>query len=212
MPGTLTLTAQQLLDGMPGPVYVVDGDGRFLLVGRRNWGRQVAGAPGQVDPATLVGRNLFDFICGDDVQDLYRAILRRLRADPSQAYALPYRCDAPGMMREFRLTVSAVDGEDCPGFLFASQPVQQLQRPPIPLFDYQAHVALLADPSVPVLTICSLCHRVKANPGEEQDPGNWIDPEQYYRDGGSSRVSLSHGLCPDCYQQFKSDLGLPARR
>jgi hypothetical protein len=56
----------------------------------------------------------------------------------------------------------------------------------------------MQDPSVPLLVICSMCHRVLAQPGHEHDTASWVEPEEYYRTGGSAHVSMSHGLCPVC--------------
>jgi hypothetical protein len=195
-------TAQQVLDAINGPAYLVDDDARFLLVGQLHWSAQVADARGQPQPASLVGRCLFEFIRGDDVQQLYRRILTGLRADPGHAVELLYRCDSPGMMRAFRMTVTALAEAGNRSFLFTSQIVRQAQRPPLPLFDYHGLGALLGDPTAPVLAICSLCHRVKAKAGDDRKMENWAEPEQYYREGGSSHVSLSHGLCPSCYAQY----------
>jgi hypothetical protein len=206
--GSFQLSAQQVLDGICGPAYVLDEAARFLLVGRPYWRLQVDDAPGQIEPGDLIGRNLFDFIQGDDVRDLYLRVLARLRAKASAPVQLIYRCDSPGMMREFRMTASVVADGDSRGYLFTSQQIRHGQRPPLPLFDYQALAAFLHDPTAPILTICSMCHRVKSRAGDEDDPRSWVEPEQYYREGGSSHVSLSHGLCPACYVQFIAEVDL----
>lgn len=70
----------------------------------------------------------------------------------------------------------------------------------------------MQDPSVPLLVICSMCHRVLAQPGHEHDTASWVEPEEYYRTGGSAHVSLSHGLCPVCYAEFMAEAGLSERQ
>jgi hypothetical protein len=204
---TVNLSAQQVLDAISGPAYVVDEDAYIRLIGRPHWNAQVPDSPRRIDPQAIIDRNLFEFIQGEEVRQLYRRIMARLAEDPTQTADLAYRCDSPGMKREFRLTVSRVTAP-ARGYLFTSQVLSQSQRPPMPLFDYQALAALVGDPSPPVLVICSICHRVKARPGDDQDILNWIEPEQYYREGGSSHVSLSHGLCPGCYSQYLVNAGL----
>ncbi len=204
-------TAQQLLDAIWGPAYLVDHAGRILLVGQRHWHSHVGNAPGQPDPKSLIGRNLFEFISGGDVQALYRQILARIRSDPEHVWELDYRCDSPGMMRALRMTVSAVTGAEPGSALFSSQVLREGQRPPLSIFEYDKAVSL-TDPSVPLLVICSICHRVLAQPGHEDDVASWVEPEEYYRTGGSPHVSLSHGLGPACYAQFMAEVGLPARQ
>jgi hypothetical protein len=202
-----TFSAQQLLDAISGPAYLVDEEACFLLVGRPHWNAQVTDAPRRISPEALIGRSLFDFIQGDDVRRLYHKILAHLALHPTETIELAYRCDSPGMMRQFRMTVSAV-AAPTPNYLFMSQILRQSQRPPLPLFDYQALDSLVGDPTAPVLTICSICHRVKGRSGSNEDVLAWIEPEQYYREGGSSHISLSHGLCPACYKQYLVDVGL----
>jgi hypothetical protein len=206
------LTAQQLLDAIWGPTYLVDHTGSILLVGRRHWSRHVGNAPGQPDPQSLIGRNLFEFISGGDVQALYRQILERIRSDPEHVWELDYRCDSPGMRRELRMTVSAVTDAPVGHALFSSQVLREGQRPPLSIFEYDKALAALRDPAVPLLMICSMCHRVLAKPGHENDAANWVEPEQYYRTGGSAHVSLSHGLCPVCYSKFMAEAGLLPRQ
>ena len=204
------LTAQQLRDAIWGPTYLVDQTGEILLVGLRHWNSHVGDAPGQPDPRGLIGRNLFEFISGGDVQALYRQILVRIREDPNHVWELDYRCDSPGMLRALRMTVSAVAGAETGGALFSSQILREGQRPPLSIFEYDKSLASLQDPSAPLLVICSMCHRVLTKPGHEHDAANWIEPEQYYRSGGSAHVTLSHGLCPVCYAAFMSEVGSSA--
>ena len=132
------------------------------------------------------------------------------RKDPTHAWEMDYRCDTPGMRRELRMTVSSVPGTE-PSFLFCSQVLREGQRPPISIFDYQRALDFMHDPTVPIVLICSICHRLKAREGDEFDSSTWIEPEEYYRSGGDSRVSLSHGLCPSCYADFMTEAGLPER-
>lgn len=202
-------TAQQLLDAIWGPAYLVDPAGEILLVGQKHWGAQVGNAPGQPDPKSLVGRNLFDFVSGREVQALYRQILARIHSDPDHVCELDYRCDSPGRRRELRMTVTAVSGMEAGSALFCSQVFREGQRPPLSIFEYDKALARMNDPSVPLLVICSMCHRVLANPGHDRDAASWVEPEQYYRAGGSAQVSLSHGLCPVCYAEFMAEAGTP---
>ena len=199
------LAAQDLLDAFGGPAYVVDPDARFLLVGRRHWRHQVRDAapfgPGS-EPERLIGESLFTYISGEDVRELYRRVLDRLRRSPDQPVEFVYRCDSPGRRRELRMAASAVLKPELSGFLFVSSIVSEQERPPLALFEYRSGDPGAPEHDLPVLAICSMCHRVNAGGADHRDPSAWTDPEDYYHAGGTSRVSLSHGLCPGCYRRW----------
>lgn len=77
--------------------------------------------------------------------------------------------------------------------LFQSQVVDETLRPPIDLFDPTKLMQLMnANGKLPIITMCSICQRVQTN-----EPV-WVEAEEYYQQGGTSKVRVSHGLCPDC--------------
>lgn len=202
------LTAQHILDASYGPAYLVDEAGRIMLVGQRHWNAHVGNAPGQPDPGSLPGRNLFEFICGAEVQALYRRAIARLCAGREQVIELDYRCDSPDLKRALRMTATAVPGAEANFILFFSRILSQAQRPRLSLFEYGKLVSSTDDR--PVLMICSMCHRILTKIESQHEALRWLEPEEYYRAGGTGDVSLSHGLCPSCFVASMDEAGIAA--
>jgi hypothetical protein len=57
-----------------------------------------------------------------------------------------------------------------------------------------------AEKQLPLITMCSYCHRVKAKAGSE----SWQSAEEYYHAGGTERVRISHGMCVTCYGKLRA--------
>lgn len=198
----MTLTTQTLMDALAGVAYAIDQDGTITAVGRRGW-RLFAVDSGAVDLAdsqSVVGRNLFDFLTGEEVRTAYARILERLRKGEPQV-TLPCRCDAPGIVREMRMTVTPLKRtRSLHGFLFQSIALAERTRPPIRLYEFaqQSHPQ-----TAPLLGMCSLCERVCPPGADCSDPAApWMEAESYYAGGGSSHVNISHTVCSGCFRQW----------
>lgn len=197
----MTSRHQQLLDALEGIAYTTDPQARLTAIGRRGWREFAAdnGAPELADTAALIGRSLFDFIAGDPVRDAFRQVMERAAASGRQVL-LPCRCDGPGIVRDTRLTVSALRrGRAFEGYLFHAIPLAEHARPPLALFDFAAR----RPEDQPLLGMCSLCERV--SPGGGERPMDWLDAEAYYARGGTSWVRISHTICPDCFARWIAD-------
>lgn len=194
----MPLRIQQLLDALDGIAYVTDGDTRLVAVGRRGW-REFAeenGAPELADGNKLLGRSIFEFIAGDTVKDAFRHVLERAAATGREVL-LPCRCDGPEIVRDMRLTISALRrSHGIDGFLFQSIQLTEHARPPLALYDFRA----LQGAQRPLLAMCSLCQRVWFDRGDGAPV--WLDAETYYAHGGSSWVRISHTICPDCFSRW----------
>lgn len=190
-------TSQALLDAMDGIAYLVDAEGRIAAYGRPRWD-DFAGhndGPSLCDARSLLGRPLFDFVAGEDVRAAYRRWMDDLAAGKRDRVTFAFRCDSPDQRRELRLTIHPVRlSVGSVGYLFQSQPISETVRPPMALFDSAGR---RADQSLPVVKICSFCADVWQT--GSQDAGDWVSAEDYYRQGGTSKVRVSHGICPDCH-------------
>jgi hypothetical protein len=83
------------------------------------------------------------------------------------------------------------------GFLFQSTLLAAEVRPPLNIYDTAARLeSEQRDAARPIVVMCSFCQRLRWPPSAL--PESWVEAEDYYRLGGSSRVRLSHGICPDC--------------
>jgi hypothetical protein len=193
-----------LLDAMEGIVYVVDPDGYVLACGRTAWDRFLVdnGGPSWLRADRVLGRNLFACIAGAEVVSRYRAWLHAMAQDYRGPLTFLFRCDSPNEMRQMRMSISRIDREHrIFGFLFQSIHVAIEYRPPLNIYDSALHQQELAnDKSLPIVGICSFCQRLQCpgHDGTGAEEGDWVSAEEYYRRGGSSRVRLSHGICPRC--------------
>ena len=197
-----------LLDAMDGIAYLVEDDGTFIDWGRPNWNRFACnnGAP---ELASTKRFNLFEALAGDVVSQNYRTLMKRALANATGPEVFVFRCDSANEMRQFRMTISCVQyPAQSPKLLFHILPVSKTVRPPINLFDGTVRKALLGEESgKPLVRICSYCLKVH---DDAQDC--WIEPEAYYRAGGSGDVRLSHGICHDCYQAIIEPVSDPHER
>jgi hypothetical protein len=174
--------------------YTVDAEDRILSVS----GRWVAfarenGAP-ELDARTVLGRSLWDFVAGEEIRSLYRAVFARVRS-LDVPILLPFRCDSPGLRRYMRLVVSPLrDGR----LRIDAVPVRE---------EVRRHLVLLeasADRGGTPVPMCDQCKRI-LTPG-----GEWLEPEDAavrMRLLASDPVpDLAHGVCPRCGDLFGESL------
>jgi hypothetical protein len=186
------------LDTLDGLAFATDRNGIIRAVGANNWDVfSYENDTPELRSDTVIGRDLFSFIKGAQVQDQFKRIMQQVSQDPDWCWVLRNRCDAPDRKRIMRQSIRPVFSADaCTGFVFQSVELMSQQRPRIDLFDFRAIQQKAQDnPDLPVVTMCSWCQRVRFAPVSGDA---WIEAEDYYAAGGSSNVRLSHGLCPDC--------------
>jgi hypothetical protein len=195
--------AQAILDALDGIAYIVDPQGRIAAFGQKRWDRfaEENGARELIGAEHVIGRPLFDFVTGAEVQESYRLYMAGLQRDPTESVTFSFRCDGPSVMRELHMAITALhDGASLQGFLFHSVPLFENYRPALNIYDFKAiRQALRTDAKRPILAVCSYCLRLRHPPGSTEHDGAWIAAEEYYRQGGTSDVRLSHGICPECY-------------
>jgi hypothetical protein len=196
----MSVSVQSVMDALAGVAYAVDLDGRILSIGRRGW-RLFAmenHAVELADPDKLIGRNLFDFILGEDVRAAYARMLERIRLGEPQI-TVPCRCDAPDITRDMHMTVTPLKrGRSIHAYLFQCISLSEHTRPPIALFEFAR-----AREGAPLLSMCSMCERVcQAFEDGCADPAPWMEAERYYAHGGSSVVRISHTVCPQCFRHW----------
>ncbi len=205
----MALSYQDILDSIDGVAYLVGDDDRIVACGRDRWGRfaRVNGAPNIADPKSVIGRDLFDFIAGEEVKDAYRWHLDSLRELRAAEIVFPFRCDSPAVRRDMRMAISRVYDENAlHGFLFSSITLGEQERPPVNIYDFIAVAAeSLGREGVTPICMCSFCQRVRWNPAglatTTRVEDSWIEPEAYYRQGGPAAPRIVHGVCPDCARQ-----------
>ena len=183
---------------MDGLAFITDRQGVITCIGTRKWDAfaNENGAP-ELRAVGVIGRSLFEFIEGTDVQNQLKRAMQRASQDPDWSWILLYRCDAPELKRKMRQAMNPIFSKGaCAGFIFQSVELHVQPRPPINLFDFkelQLRAAQRSD--LPVVMMCSWCQKVQHEPvcGEQ-----WVEAEDYYSAGGSSNVRLSHCICEQC--------------
>jgi len=171
-------------------------------VGWRNWNSFWTKNGGAADTAKVVGRDITEFFAGGVVRDTYRKLLLQITERKRHQIQTDYRCDSPTLRRSMRLTVTPVQSGPEPAFLlYQSIELSVEQRPAIPLFGARAVGSNYPD----ALKICSICAKVQWPMGSKDPAAEWIEPQQYYRRGGSDVILLSHGFCWPCYEVFMAE-------
>ena len=134
----------------------------------------------------VVGRSLWDFIAGAEVEHLFRMIFERCRERSSGA-RVPFRCDSPTRIRRMIL---AVEPRPNRGLEVTSVLLGAEDRDYVSLLDASVHR------SEELLFICSWCKRI-----ELPDDG-WTEVEPGVRKldlfGATALPQLSHSICPEC--------------
>jgi hypothetical protein len=134
-----------------------------------------------------LGRTLWDFVAGEELQKLQRMLLRRIRGEV-RSVELPFRCDGPTVRREMDVRIAARSSGRL--VLFSARPRSEERRP-----RFQPLLAADAPRSEETLTMCGWCDRFLV--GEE-----WVEVEEAAaRLGLFQRTELpaiAHGVCPDC--------------
>jgi hypothetical protein len=151
-------------------------------------------------PDRLVGRDLLELITGSEVRDFYRARHEAVLLAGAPSIAFEYRCDAPDVRRDMRMTISRLDlpGSE-PLILYHSQLLSQIARPWMNVFEPGRALERLGDElHLPIVTMCGICQRLAWPLGRKAVGPEWIEAETYYRRGGAADVRISHGVCEAC--------------
>jgi hypothetical protein len=53
-------------------------------------------------------------------------------------------------------------------------------------------------------SFCSFCAKIAWPVGGGSTGQEWIAADNYYARGGSSQVGLSHGICPECFDESQN--------
>ena len=158
---------------------LVEVDARWLAFAREN------GAMGLNRDAVL-GRSIWEFIKGETVIAIYKAIHERVRRDADSA-VFPFRCDSPNLRRYMRMTITpGRHGE----LLYETVMERAIPQRPLAMLDAQR------PRSAQSLDVCSCCKRAML------EGIGWLDLEDVsFRLGlleAASVPEVRHALCPRC--------------
>jgi hypothetical protein len=139
-----------------------------------------------------LGRSIWDFVAGHDVQKLQRLLLRRVREGVREV-ELPFRCDGPEVTREMDIRIAA-DRTGRVVLFSARLRAEEEREEPQPLLDADAPRA-----EGDFLAMCAWCDRFLVE-------GEWIEVEEAAKRLELFRrqqlPTLDHGICPQCSGQL----------
>lgn len=198
----MSLHSQDILEAMDGIAILMDRSLIVRHIGWPNWNSFWTANGGVADSADVVGHDITDFFSSGEVRDTYRKLLLQVTERRRHLIQTDYRCDSPTLKRSMRLTVTPVQsGTETEYLLYQSTLLAVEQRPAIHLFSARA-----VDSKLPnALKVCSICAKVQWPAGTTAPNAEWIEPQEYYRRGGSEDILLSHGFCLPCYEVFTAE-------
>jgi hypothetical protein len=191
--------AQALLDAMDGITYVLDRDG-VILQCCSGANEPLPSDPAHAGDLIVRGRCVYDSIQGEPVKAIYRRLNDMVWSRRRPKLSFYFRCDTPGLERLMRMSLGLIlrDGEPG-GVLYQSVPVHEVPRLPLPLFDNLfVPRAPRSEQGRQVVVLCAFCLNIGWPPAAGAAPQEWIDAADYYRRGGLSDVTISHGVCEPC--------------
>ncbi|MEX2107604.1 MAG: hypothetical protein WD827_01805 [Solirubrobacterales bacterium] len=165
--------------------YAIDDQDHLIKVDHGYY--RFAEENGWSDVGASLGRSLWDFVTGHEVQKLQRLLLRRIR-DEVRHVELPFRCDGPDVRREMDIRIAAHSSGRVVLFSARLRSEQSRDEP-----------QSLLDPSAKrgkdTVTMCAWCDRFEVD-------GKWVEVEEAARELELFRRSeipaLDHGICPRC--------------
>lgn len=175
--------------------YRLDAADRLIAVGGswEKFAQENEGAGAM--PVRVLGRSLWDFVTDPSLQELYRRLMKDVRAGRSVRFRC--RCDAPAERRVFAIEIKLAAPQ--PGEVeYITELVAVQPRPSVSWLEgHQSRGPNL-------VPICSWCSRVRL------PDGLWVAIEQAmekYEDLLGDRVpGLTHGICEDCLSEMNGSL------
>ena len=133
----------------------------------------------------VLARPVWDFIADDTTAQLYREILRHVRAGRPARFN--FRCDAPEFRRRMEMTISGRDGG---GVQFETRTLGEEERPRQELLE---RYAPRADD---LLRMCGWCKRVDLGDGRLGEVEQAVAELGLFERKALPR--LTHGMCVTC--------------
>lgn len=163
-------------------IYRIDAEDRITEV-NDEWRRFAEGNGGDPDPATVLGRPLWDFILDDGNRSIYRSMVHTVRRKVTPLL-IPFRCDSPSEERHMTMTLA-------PGYLSEVVFICALQY----AFDIPAERSSVAKEERTTIVECDGCHRIRTERGW-QDCWDVIVAKDIEIDDRA--ITVLHTRCPNC--------------
>jgi len=165
--------------------YWIDGTDTIVKV-NQVWDRFALGNDGgdAVLSSKVVGRNVFDFISGDETRMYLGALLQHARY-LNRTVVRPYRCDSPALRRYMEMQVSP----DADGLVRLDHVLLRAEPYEVPVV-YRHE----SDPDAEALFRCSVCSNL-------QVADRWFAPEDARILCGmpcDKPIPVRYAVCPSC--------------
>lgn len=173
--------------------YLIDANDRIVNVGETWSSFALENESPNLAPERVIGTALWDHITGPEVKHLYRSLFDRLRGAGGEVH-LPFRCDSPKLRRYMQMSMRA---NSSGGIELTSKLLRTESRAPVSILGPH-------QPAGPtMIEMCSFCKRVIVDSHWSEievavERIGLFDDEVGYR--------LTHGVCPDCHDEFTSRL------
>jgi hypothetical protein len=167
---------------------VIDEDDRLVRVDQGFY--RFAAENGWIGSDSSLGRSLWDFVAGEEMKQLQRMLVRRVRGEAG-GVDLPFRCDSPDVRREMDIQIAPSSA----GALvqFKARLRSEEQREFQPLLDPDARRG------TDLIEMCGWCDRFRVD-------SEWVEVEEaatrlklFQR---SEPPAISHEVCPDCSEML----------
>lgn len=133
--------------------------------------------------ARVLETNLFDHVAGDDTRQALTGILTDVLS-VGRTFRMEYRCDAPGIMRDLRMTVTPLRDQR---LLLTHDLLDARSLPPTgPVPRYVAGAAACK---------CSFCNAVR-------EGAKWIDP---FDSLTPHPAEVDYAVCPTCRSSIEDE-------
>lgn len=172
--------------------YVVDAEDRVTCVDEA-WVAFARGNGASALAKSVIGTSLWRHIADPTTRHLYELMMDRVRVT-GRTVRVPFRCDAPGMVREMELSISPLGAG---ALALVAGTLRTRSRAPVPLLDH----------NVPrterLVRICGWCKRLW------QD-GAWreIEDAMHACDAftGPPVPGVTHSICEECERRVMERL------
>ena len=165
-------------------VYRLDADDRIVAVNAA-WSAFARENETAALPDSVVGSAIWRYIADATTRHIYRQLFEQVRARRQQV-RIPFRCDAPALVREMELEIGP---EPDGGLTIRSRIVAERARPAIPLLDPTL------SRSGDMLRMCGWCKRVALDDAwhELEDA---VTMQRLFHQ--PNMPEISHGICDRC--------------
>lgn len=197
IPRAFTRETLEGIESLPGVVYITDPGGVILAYVREPWDAFAVAndAPHLCTPAAVLGHSVLDAIADEDNRIAYTGFMRVVAEGLRERIGFDYRCDAArvGRLHHMEMVPVRLAGGDV-AVVYQNRLREEYQRGTVGLFERQVERSV-PGPG-PIVRICTFCQHLQMTlPNGEPA---WVDQRDYYLQGGTDQVRLSHGCCPVC--------------